>query len=249
VTAVVLVVSTTGSAHEASAGGRPVEDVPGWAPEITQPFLPDPGPHRKLVGFRTLLLAVPSAWKQSPGPCAAVTANAVVFPTEPGQRLCDDGSVPRGLSTVSFSVDTAGEPEVQGDYGPRMAQAGRLVVTRPAHQGGRYVAYTSAPELGVGISVTTRSRAALERIIRSITVLPVGYTTVPELIGLPSGRAETATMAHRLVIDPRFRPGFVPVPMAVVGQSQPVGAVVPSGSHLTVRLEPRMFRGPSPAGR
>ena len=222
----------------ATSSGVPSE-LPGWAPEPQQPSLPDIGPNRKLVGYQTVVLAVPSSWVQVAATCSAITQNAVIFPTPGEAPLCDDRTIPSGLSAVSFNRDIAGEPEVQGDFGPRLARAGEFLVTTPTHRNGRYVAYTSAPDLGFGMSVTTRSKRTLDRIIGSITVLPANYTIVPQFVGLAGERLETAVYGHRLVPDRRPYSGPVGLTLEVQRQSQAVGTVVPVQTHITLGMRPR----------
>ncbi|HSS68269.1 MAG TPA: hypothetical protein VLK34_06930 [Nocardioidaceae bacterium] len=222
----------------ATSSGVPSE-LPGWVPEPQQPSLPDVGPHRKLVGYQTVVLAVPSSWVQVASTCGAITRNAVIFPAPSTARLCDDKTIPTGLSAVSFNRDIAGEPEVQGDFGPRLAHAGEFLVTTPTHRHGRYVAYTSAPELGFGMSVTTRSKQTLDRIIGSITVLPANYTIVPQFVGLAGERLETAVYGHRLVPERRPYTGPIGLTLEVQRQSQSVGTVVPVQTQITLGMRPR----------
>jgi hypothetical protein len=211
---------------------------PAWVIQPRSPSLPDLGPRRKLVGFRTVMVAVPASWTQVAARCDKLTEDSVVFPTVPHAALCGDDDVPRGLSAVSFNRDTSGEPEVEGDFGPRRTHAGDFVVTRP-RTGGRYVAYTSAPDVGFGMSIVSDSRRRLNRIINSITVIPAGYQSVPWLVGRPSEQAVQIASARGLVVDQRFRPGFVPVPLLVARQSKAVGTVLPAKARIALDLVPR----------
>jgi hypothetical protein len=229
--------------EESAASGATADSIdaagPGWPPELRQPSLPRVGPSRKLVGFQAVVVAVPASWAQRSARCAAIKRSTVVFPTGRRARLCDDSTVPRGLSAVSFNRDIAGEPEVEGEFGPRRTHGGEFIVSRPARRGGRYVAYTSAPDLGFGMSVTTRSRRTLNRIIGSITVLPAGFTTVPDCVGLTSGEVDALLRGQRLVPNQLFDHSAIGLPLEVVQQSQSVGTVVPVQTHITLGMLPR----------
>jgi hypothetical protein len=88
------------------------------------------------------------------------------------------------------------------------------------------------------MSVTTGSRRMLDRIIASITVLPVGYTTVPDCVGLPSGQVEALLHGHGLVPEQLFDRSAVGLPLEVAQQSQSVGTVVPTQTHITLGMIP-----------
>jgi DNA-directed RNA polymerase specialized sigma24 family protein len=202
--------------------------------------LPVIGAHRKLVGFRSVGVVVPRSWRQVSAPCAAIKHNAVVFPSGHAHAgPCSGGDVPRGLSAVAFIVDIAGEPEVEGEFGPRRARAGAFIIAKPRHRGGRYVAYTAAPDLGFGLSITPSSLPTLHRIIDSITPLPDGYTTVPDCIGLESGTVDALLEARGLMPQLLFDHSAIGLPLVVAQQSQSVGTVVPVQTRITVGLLPR----------
>ena len=210
------------------------------ATALSESLLPRVGTDRKLVGFRSVIVAVPASWRQVSAACDSVKRDAVVFPTgDRAAALCGDDDLASGLSAVSFNVDTAGEPEVEGEFGPRRTHGGEFIVTRPRGHGGRYVAYTAAPDLGFGMSITTGSLRTLNRIIDSITVLPAGYTTVPECIGLPSGQVEALLHGSQLVPQQLFDHSSVGLPLEVVQQSQSVGTVVPVQTRITLGMLPR----------
>jgi DNA-directed RNA polymerase specialized sigma24 family protein len=234
------VIATRPDAQPAATHGTYIAPTgpPAWLIQPRSRSLPDLGPHRKLVGFQTVMVVVPASWTQVAAKCGKITENSVVFPTAPHAALCGDDDVPRGLSAVSFNRDISGEPEVEGDFGPRRTHAGEFVVTRP-RASGRYVAYTSAPDVRFGMSIVTDSRRTLNRIIDSISVIPAGYQAVPWLVGRPSEQAAQIASARGLVVDQRFRPGFVPVPLLVARQSKAVGTVLPANARVALDLVPR----------
>jgi DNA-directed RNA polymerase specialized sigma24 family protein len=213
---------------------------PGWVIAPPQPVLPRAGPDHKLVGFRTVVVAVPASWRQVASACGAVRRDAVVFPPRDGSGAqCGNADLRRGLSAVSFHRDIAGEPEVEGEFGPRRTRSGDLVVTRPQTRGGRYVAYASAPARGFGMTVVTDSRRALNRIIDSMTVLPAGYTTVPDCLGLSERQVVELLQRAGLVAQRLYDHSAIGLPMRVVQQSQSVGAVVPVQTRVTLGMLPR----------
>jgi hypothetical protein len=205
-----------------------------------RPVLPPAGPRRKLVGFRSVVVAVPASWRQVSSACDTVSRDAVVFPPRDGSGAqCGNADLPQGLSAVSFHLDVAGEPEVEGEYGPRRTRSGDLVVTRPKARDGRYVAYASAPSLGFGMTIVTGSRQILDGIVDSMTVLPPGYTTVPNCLGLSERRVVSLLSRVGLVAQRRYDPSAIGLPMRVVQQSQSVGSVVPVRSQVTLGMLPR----------
>jgi hypothetical protein len=227
-----------------TAGDRPrtppPTGPPGWVLAPRQPALPSVGPNRKLVGFQSVVVAVPASWRQVSAECGAITHNAVVFAQrDRAGRPCGDGDVPPGLSAVSFDVETAGEPEVEGEYGPRRTRAGTFIVSRPAADDGRYVAYAAAPSLGFGMSIVTDSRRTLHRIIDSMTALPPGYTTVPDCLGLSEDQVVTLLRDAGLVAQRLYDHSAIGRPMEVVQQSESVGAVVPLQTRVTLGMLPR----------
>jgi DNA-directed RNA polymerase specialized sigma24 family protein len=202
--------------------------------------LPTIGPDLKLVGFQSVVVAVPAGWRQLSAPCDAITRNAVVFPSDESATLCREDDVPRGLSAVSFDFgrEIDGEPGIEGEFGPLRTHGREFLVSRPMQRGGRFVAYASTPDLGFRMSVTTGSLRRLNRIIDSLQVLPAGYTTVPDCVGLPSGQVVALLHGQRLVPEQLFDHSALGLPLEVAQQSQSVGAVVPEQTRITLGMLP-----------
>lgn len=205
----------------------PGADEAGTAPRTTR------------VGYRGVMLAVPSAWVQSAtAACTTAPAGWVAYPGSPPGDC--PASAARDASTVTFHDDLGSVSALRHDTTDIGRVAGQpLSATQMEQIDGGYVQYLLAPGADVYVVIRSTCDDTTRRIVASARHIPDDRIRVPDLRGLAPMKAIRTIHALGL----RTRVGHnsgeaLPRHTEVVDQSPIRGVVLDEGAEVTIAVRP-----------
>lgn len=197
-----LVTAGAGAAYLAADDS--VEGPP--LPRVGSPAAASAAPGHRLVGFGTVMLAVPRSWGYNRTACGSPTRNTVIFPDADPPSRCRARGDRRGRATTRWSsVTFTAAPSnalVLRQSTETDAIAGERVFSSPlTHRGGVWQQVVVVP--GAGVQVVTRSprRSVLSAVVGSLRAVPPGYGAVPVCVRQPIGQAIAAVKEAGLAVS------------------------------------------------
>ncbi|MBA3234057.1 MAG: hypothetical protein H0T17_08950 [Propionibacteriales bacterium] len=227
--AALVIVSGALASVWAARDGPPTTAAP--APVHDTPAAPAGS---RLVGFRTLAVAVPTGWGRNTG-CGAHAHGSVVYP-DADVEIADPGcDAAQTLSTVTFS-GSASRPRMFGRANRTIGEADGqpVLATSVRRHAGVYVQRVLVPIAGFSMLVRSPDRAVLDSIVSSVQPVPGGYSVVPICRGqrLRDASADVVRAGLKPVIQQASTlSNKFPQP-PVTYQSLDGGVIVPVGSEV-----------------
>jgi len=240
--AVVLstVVATSGDGGD--GGASAAAELPPTSPAPVR-FAPGAdeartAPETTWVGYRGVMLAVPSAWVQSAGGCATAPAGWVGYPGSPPGDC--PASAARDASTVTFHDDVGGLDVLRRDATVVGSINGRPLSAAPMEQTeGGLLQYLLAPGADSYVVIRPTCDDTTRAIASSARPLPDDRVRVPELRGLPPLEAIQTIRGLGLTAVVGHNSGeALPRDTEVIDQSPIRGVVLKMGAEVTIAVRP-----------
>ena len=151
------------------------------------PPLAAPGGGRRLVGYGTVMLAVPRTWGYNRTSCGRPVADTVVYPDGDADVSCGAirgdrrGRATARWSSVTFTAAPSNalvlvRPSIEQET---LADGRRVFASLPSRIDGNWQRVVVVPESGVQVVLRSPRRKPLRELLDGLRSVPPGYTVVP----------------------------------------------------------------------